>query len=148
MPALVRALAIACSPLSMPAAAATLAAPTLVRLEVAPYDAEAPFAASLNHCVSLIVARDYGAAAGACDAALSVARLEATDPGSLLSKTGIRDTNLAIAYNDRAVLHLRSGALGPARADIRRALRADPSPAVEATAHAIDAADRAMPRTD
>jgi hypothetical protein len=130
-----------CSPTMMSAASAAPAlVPTLIRMELGPLDSPSVLTISVEKCVALVEARDLAGAAPACDQAVSAARRGRVQPLSVVFAARAADEDLAIAYNDRAVLHYLSGRLELAVADIRRASRASRIPAVGLTAAAIEAA--------
>ena len=134
----IRALAVLCSPLSMSAAGAAVApAPTLVRLDLTPFDRPTPFTEAINSCVALITAHDFAVATGACDGAVTAARRDHNEERARYTTASARAAHLAVAYNDRAVLHYVQGELALAAEDSARALGAENSPAIEATAAAV-----------
>jgi hypothetical protein len=136
----VRALVLLCSPLPMSAAGAAVApAPTLVRFDPRTIDRPTPLSDAVNSCVSLITAHDLAAASTACDTAVSLARHPHSQETTDFADRPLRTRDLAIAYNDRAVLHYLAGEIGLASDDSTRALDAKRTSATEATAAAVRA---------
>jgi hypothetical protein len=138
------------SPLGIsPVATAEMAHPhlTLVRIETATPDRPDRLAAATDLCVTSIKKGDRAAATRACDHAIAEARFAwAISNASFFHDEWRYD--LAIAYNNRAVLRYVSGAVELAAADARRARPAAADlPAVRETGEVIDAALRRLDST-
>jgi hypothetical protein len=138
------------SPLGIsPVAAAEIAHPhlTLVRIAAAVPDRPDRVAAATGVCVTSIENGDRAAATRACDHAIAEARFAWADSSASFLHDDWRH-DLAIAYNNRAVLRYVSGALELAAADARRARPAAADlPAVRETGAVIDAALRRLGST-
>jgi hypothetical protein len=134
---------------AMPAAsAAPVSGPTLIRLEVSPFDAPSRLTVSVDNCVARIASRDLSGAMAACDAAVSAARDARMQSSVTLFASGAGDEDLAIAYNDRAVLHYLSGRLELAAADARRAASVSRLDGIAGTSAAIQAAVNRVARAN
>jgi hypothetical protein len=138
------------SPLGIsPLATAEVAHPhlTLVRIETATPDRPDRVAAATDLCVASIKKGDRAAATRACDHAIAEAKFAwAISNASFFHDDGRQD--LAIAYNNRAVLHYVSGAVELAAADARRAQPAAVDvPAIRETGAVIHAALRRLDST-
>lgn len=130
-----------------PPATPATPAPTLVRLELSPLDTSTALTAALESCASLVKSGRLGDAQVACDHAVRSAQVERAESAS--SPLGYRPgQELAVAYNNRAVLHYLRGELALAAADSARALAIAPSRAIESTAAFIDAARTRVARNE
>ena len=136
----IRACALFCSPLAMSTA---VGAPTLIFFEPTPLDRPTAVEAAIEVCVNFVKARELGAASGPCDAAVSAARRDAAGTWTVAFTPHRRAEQIAVAYNNRAVLHLLSGQLELAAADASHAIKAAPLAGVTSTAEAIRARQRA-----
>ena len=139
-----RATLFALSPLSAPTAFAAGAggAPTLMRIAAEPQERPNAVALTTERCVSALKSHDLDAASAACESAVAAARRDFVSAQSALFVPYGYSEEIAIAYNNRAVLHYLDGKLSLAAADANRALSAAALPAVARTAAAIEAARR------
>jgi hypothetical protein len=126
--------------MSSVAAAAAMPAPTLIRIEVGALDTPDLLTISIEKCVALVQARDFDAARPACNGAVSAARRPREQSSLAIFASRAISEDLAVAYNDRAVLYYVSGQLALAAADARRATNASRDSAVAQTAAVIEAA--------
>ena len=144
-----RVVTLCCSPAAVSmAAAAASPAPTLIRLETGPLDTPTPMTEATDACVARVNAGDFDAATPACDSAVSIARRSREEPGSVLFTARSADEDLAIAYNNRAVLHYVTRRLALAKSDAKQAMSASRLTAIASTAAAIEAALQRVANAD
>lgn len=139
----VRAASLICTPLMGSAAgAAAPATPklTLIRLELAPLDAPSAATVATESCVAYVKAGDFAAASRPCDSAIAAAERESAQSRAGPVWSSGSEENVAVTYNNRAVLRYFSGRLDLAAADASRANFRSRSEATRNTAATIDAA--------
>ena len=120
----VRAASLICAPLAgSPAGAVAPETPrlTLIRLELAPLDSPSAATLATESCVAYVKSGDFAAASRPCDSAVMAAerQLAASRTGPVGSRGS--DLDVAVTYNDRAVLRYLSGRTDLAAADASRA---------------------------
>ena len=131
-----RACALFCSPLAMSTA---VGAPTLIFFEPTPLDRPTAVQAAIDVCVNFVKAHELDAASRPCDVALSAAQRDGTGAWSVAFTPRLFAEQIAVAYNNRAVLRLLSGQLELAAADASHAMKAAPLPGIASTVEAIRA---------
>jgi hypothetical protein len=105
---------------------------------------------SNNRCVSLTVTKQWDAARGACDKAVSDAERERTTlPATQSWAQSVEDNYVAVALSNRAVLHWMADESDAAAADLERAAALSPKSAfVQRNKSALEFSHRQLARAD
>jgi hypothetical protein len=137
----IRACALFCSPLAMSTA---VGAPTLIFFEPTPLDRPTAVETAIDVCVNFVKAHQLEEASRPCDVALSAAQRDSAGTWTVAFTPRLFAEQIAVAYNNRAVLRLLSGQLERAAADASHAMKAAPLPGIASTAEAIRAKQRGV----
>jgi len=107
------------SPVARAASSVPALRPTLIRTEGGPFDERSAVTVSVDNCMALIESYDLAGAMTAVDAAVSARRARGQSSWATFVSGGERE-RLAIAYNDRTVLHCLSGGCRWRRSSVHR----------------------------